>query len=361
MTTTAVQIEDEELKNRCITLGVNEDREQTKAIHALQRERQTLEGLLAKQRRAAILSVHRNAQRLLRPLPVVNPYALALTFRDDCTRTRRDHMKYLTLIRAIALLHQYQREKKTKLAEGVSTEYIEAAIEDIATANRLAHEVLGRSLDELSPQTRRLLLLLDEMVEKECARLAMDRSDHRFTRREVRGYTGMGDTQLKIHLARLLDLEYLAFHKSGKGNGFAYELLYDGRGKDGAPFLMGLIDVKKLEKYIYDKSRSGVNEDRSGSGRPEVGPWSGGGRGAQTAFEPATAKALPVPAPESPEKALIGEDEKKPSYVAVPLRRTDGPVCHRAAAVSPPAGTDLPALAAAPGAGPAAATSPRTF
>ena len=26
---------------------------------------------------------------------------------DSQTRTRRDHMKYLTLIRAIALLHQY--------------------------------------------------------------------------------------------------------------------------------------------------------------------------------------------------------------------------------------------------------------
>jgi DNA primase len=37
-------------------------------------------------------------------------------------------------------------------------------LDDIATANRLAHEVLGRSLDELPPQTRRLLLLIDELV-----------------------------------------------------------------------------------------------------------------------------------------------------------------------------------------------------
>ncbi|MET1534239.1 hypothetical protein [Burkholderia sola] len=33
-----------------------------------------------------------------------------LTFPDDKTRTRRDHTKYLTLIRAIALLCQHQRE-----------------------------------------------------------------------------------------------------------------------------------------------------------------------------------------------------------------------------------------------------------
>ena len=332
MTTTAVQIEDEELQNRCITLGVNEDREQTRAIHALQRECQTLEGLLAKQKRTAIRKVHKNAQRLLRPLAVANPYANLLTFRDDCMRTRRDHMKYLILIRAIALLHQYQREIKTQAVEGQKTEYIEACLADIAVANRLAHEVLGRSLDELSPQTRRLLLLLDEMVARECARLAMDRGDYRFTRREVRGHTGMGDTQLKIHISRLLDLEYLGFHRSGKGNGFAYELLYDGRGKDGAPFLMGLTDVEKLRKYDYDKSRSGVNEDRSGSGRPLVGPRSGGGRDGEKPCEPAPAVALPSSEAKSPKKALIGDEEKKPSYVAAASRRSD----------------TLPSLAAAP-------------
>ena len=33
-------------------------------------------------------------------------------------RTRRDHMKFLTLIQAIALLHQYQREIKTSTRRG---------------------------------------------------------------------------------------------------------------------------------------------------------------------------------------------------------------------------------------------------
>ena len=50
LTTTAIEL-DEELLNRCLVLAVNEDREQTQAIHQLQRERQTLEGLLRKQKR----------------------------------------------------------------------------------------------------------------------------------------------------------------------------------------------------------------------------------------------------------------------------------------------------------------------
>jgi len=148
LTTTAIEI-DEELLNRCIVLTVDEGREQTRAIHELQRKRQTLEGLLQRQDRSQILKLHQNAQRLLRPLHVVNPYASELTFVDHQTRTRRDHMKYLTLIRAIALLHQYQREIKSVQHQGGQLRYIEVSKSDIQVANRLAHQVLGRCLDEL--------------------------------------------------------------------------------------------------------------------------------------------------------------------------------------------------------------------
>ena len=44
LTTTAIDIDDE-LLNRCLVLTVNEGREQTRAIHALQRRQQTLAGL----------------------------------------------------------------------------------------------------------------------------------------------------------------------------------------------------------------------------------------------------------------------------------------------------------------------------
>ena len=93
LTTTAIDL-DEELLNRCLVLSVNEERAQTQAIHKLQREQQTLEGLLRRQERAAIIRLHQNAQRLLKPLLVANPYAPELTFPDHRTRTRRDHVKY---------------------------------------------------------------------------------------------------------------------------------------------------------------------------------------------------------------------------------------------------------------------------
>lgn len=64
LTTTATDV-DEELMNRCLVLAVNEDREQTRAIHQKQREAQTLEGLKARMRQDKIVRLHRNAQRLL--------------------------------------------------------------------------------------------------------------------------------------------------------------------------------------------------------------------------------------------------------------------------------------------------------
>src|SRR6185369_1006413 len=110
--------------------------------------------------------LHQNAQRLLRPLLVANPFARELTFLDDRTRTRRDFPKYLALIRTVALLHQYQREVKVVQHLGGPIEYVEVTLDDIATANRLAAAVLGRSLDELPPQTRRVLQLLEGFVQK---------------------------------------------------------------------------------------------------------------------------------------------------------------------------------------------------
>lgn len=271
LTTTAIHL-DEELLNRCLVLSVDEEREQTQAIHRVQREAQTLEGLLRRQEREAILAVHRNAQRLLKPVFVANPYARELTFLDSQTRTRRDHMKYLTLIRSIALLHQWQRPHKTIEHRSRTVEYIEVTLDDIAVANRLAHEVLGRSLDELPPQTRRLLLLIDEYVTGECERQKIERADYRFSRRDVRTFTGWGDTQLKIHLHRLEEMEYLLVHRGGRGQSFVYELVFTRPENGGKPVLGGLIDVGRLR---YDAKKSGAPGRLSGSGRPQVGGVSG--------------------------------------------------------------------------------------
>ena len=282
LTTTAAEI-DEELLNRCLVLSINEGRAQTQAIHAAQRERRTLAGLHARSEREAVVKLHQDAQRLLEPLAVVNPYAHRLTFLDDRTRTRRDHEKYLTLIDVIALLHQHQRVLRTAGHGDTLVRYVEVTLDDIALANRLAHEILGRTLDELPPQTRRLLGLIVEMVDQECAAQQVRRAQHRFSRRRLREVTKWGDTQLKIHLTRLTELEYLLVHRSGRGQSFEYELLYDGAAEEMGPHISGLIDVEALRQACgaqhYDAERSGSAALQSALGRGAVGGQSGPGRG----------------------------------------------------------------------------------
>jgi DNA primase len=247
LTTTAIDV-DEELLNRCLVLSVNESREQTEAIHARQRQRQTLAGLLQTADREGIQSLHHNVQRLLASIAVVNPFADRLTFLADKTRTRRDHMKYLTLIRAITLLHQHQREVKTVEHRGRPLAYIEVTRSDIELANRIAHEVLGRTLDELPPQTRRLLNLTRAMVVERADAERIKPADVRFTRRDIRDATQWSDNQLKVHCARLAEMEYLLVHGGSRGHSLRYELVWDGPDdNERARHLCGLIDPAQFD------------------------------------------------------------------------------------------------------------------
>jgi DNA primase len=245
LTTTAIDV-DEELVNRCLVLTINESREQTRRILARQRSGRTLAGLVATSDAEAIRKLHQNAQRLLRPLAVVNPYAEELTFLDDRTRMRRDHAKYLTLIEAITLLRQHQRDIKALRQGGAVIEYIEVTLEDIALTNRLAHEVLGRSLDELPPQTRRVLGLIESLVTDRMQHSAILRADVRFSRRELRNRCGMSDAAIRVHLERLVAMEYVRLVTGKNGQRFEYELLFDGDLNLSTPQRMGLIDVEAL-------------------------------------------------------------------------------------------------------------------
>ncbi len=222
--------------------------------------------------------------------------------------------KYLTLIRAIALLHQHQREVKTIEHEGKPVEYIEATLEDIATANRLAAEVLGCSLDELPPQTRRLLELIDGWVTKETGRLKKGRADFHFSRKAVRAATGWTDFQVRVHLGRLVELEYVLVHRGGRGQSFVYELLYEGQGQDGRPFVIGLVDDELLRSGATTETSRGCEADFEGASSPGRAP-----------FEPTLSpvEIAPPPAPEATflplvaarfDEALPGGNGKVSSY-----------------------------------------------
>ncbi len=266
--TTTAERPDVELQNRSIVQHVNESPEQTAAIHALQRSAYTLSGHATVSERQEITKLHQNAQRLLEPLRVVIPWADQLKFRHDQIRMRRDHAKYLSLIASITLLHQHQRPRKMRTVNGQSVEYLEATLDDAELANRLASQVMGQSLDALLPQTRQLLVLIDDYVNRRSEREHKPRSLIRFTQRELREAWGWSDFQIRKHLSRLVELEYVLIHRTGHGNQRHYELLYDGQGRDGEKFLLGLVDTEKLNASPSE----GGNEHLAGRNEPHASP-----------------------------------------------------------------------------------------
>jgi DNA primase len=273
LTTTAINL-DEELQNRCLTLAVDESPAQTDRIHQLQRQRRTLAGLIAKEERQEVLAKLKNAQRLLQPVPVLNPYAPDLTFPSGQTRNRRDHEKYLTLIDAIALLHQHQRPRGQHVVRGRALEHIAVTLEDIALANQIAPEVLGRSLDELPPQTRRLLEYVRDIVttkrKTESAKTAST-----FSRREIKDACGWSLTQVRVHLERLVELEYLAIRCGRMGGPFQYELLIEIDAPENIAHI-GLIDVEELRKtHAYDMGVAWPTGEVAGGGKTTPPPTTG--------------------------------------------------------------------------------------
>jgi DNA primase len=302
LTTTAQDV-DEELLNRCLVLTVNEEQEQTRAIHRKQREAQTIEGLWARRKRSSIVRLHRNAQRLLKPIAIVNNHAIEMPdFPDAVTRTRRDQMKLLTLIQAIALLHQHQRPIKTSTLDGETLEYIEATQEDVKLAHTLIRQVLGPSLDELPPHTRRLLVAVDRMVTAESERLQIERNKVHFTRRTVRQYTRWGDTQLRMHMKRLEEMEYLVVRRGGNGQTFVYQLC---------------VDLEGIGEVESDHNRAGLEGDLAGGARVAGGGMAGG---APVDEWPVSMRAGAASSVKTPEHSGTGGGEKTaaPRIVAAP-------------------------------------------
>ncbi len=222
VTTTSSNLNDE-TRSRFLVVSVDESREQTRRVLEIQRRRETGEA----PPREEILRRHHTIQRCLRPLKVINPFAPHLVFPDHRLSTRREHPKYLALIRAVAFLRQYQRKED----KGV----IQVEIEDIQVAHKLCDAILGQSLEDLSPPARRLL---EEIYSW--------RLKGRFTRGEVRGRLGWGMGQVYRYLDELVREEWV-LDRGGKPK--EYELAWDGReGK----VLLGLRSLEDLLAFIRE-------------------------------------------------------------------------------------------------------------
>ena len=239
---------DPETKSRFLVTGIDESREQTRRILDFQRKRHSVSGLQVNLEKERVLALHRNFQRLLKAVAVVNPHIDKLSYSDDRLQGRRAQPQYLNIIHTVAFLRQMQKEVKKHTAKNKNVEYIEVDETDIEIGHKLAVEILGKTLDELSIPARDLLELIDKMLsarfakilEKEGKDTSTFKRDLTFTRRELREFSGWTNTRLHKHIKELVNLEYVLM-ESGRCNSLqTYKFLYDGEGKAGEKFIPGM-------------------------------------------------------------------------------------------------------------------------
>jgi DNA primase catalytic core len=224
ITTTSAEAFDEETRSRFVLLSLNESIEQTRAILERQRRNYSLSGVLEQAEAEAIRATHHHAQRLLKPLAVANPFVEYLTYPAERLIHRREQRKYLSLINAVALLHQHQREVKTAQRGAVEIEYVEVELSDIALANGLAETVLGVALDELAPPVRGMFAALTQACRQKAEELNIKAADVQLTRRDIRELTAWSDWQVRMYCQKLVEMEYLYATPAVNGKASVYQL-----------------------------------------------------------------------------------------------------------------------------------------
>jgi hypothetical protein len=158
----------------------------------------------------------------------------------------------------------------------------------------------------MPPQTRRFLELLWKHVKETSEAKHLEPTQVRFSQRDIREQTRWSQMQVKRHLAKLAELEYLIIHSGGRGQQWRYEVIYRGEGQENERFLLGLIGTANLSD---DGNRGAQNGERGISGAPQGQGGGGGGSPPEKPRKPSNHKPSSQPAAETTENTQQGEDE----------------------------------------------------
>jgi energy-coupling factor transporter ATP-binding protein EcfA2 len=232
-----------ENSSRCFELYMDESPAQTRRIHAQQRLNRLLFDYDPESIADAIRTRHHNAQRMLKPMRVVIPYADKLTFPSEWLRTRRDNERFLSLIEAITFLHQHQR---TQGETSTGKPYVVATVADYRLAYDLARDVLACTLHELSREAQTLWEALVPWVSTKAPANPLGLV---FTFKDLRELTtSQSNHRLRLAMTELTEMEYVALLAGQNGKKFEFQLLtVDVKSR---PSLTGLLRPEDLERLL---------------------------------------------------------------------------------------------------------------
>lgn len=231
-------------ESRCLVLYLDQSRRQHQAI--LRYQKRLSAGKVDEGQAVRLRRLVQNAQRLLKPVAVRNPYAERLALPPHVAQPRRTNQLYLDLIETVTFYHQYQRDLRTDEATGEV--FIRTSLSDIEAANELISAVLTGKADELTGACRCFLTRLRTWMEKQ------ERTS--FYAGEVREAQRLAPTSLKRYLGQLRAYGYVEVVGGSRyRKGFEYELTALGRAEDPEAavrsFLAGQLgELKRVETAV---------------------------------------------------------------------------------------------------------------
>jgi hypothetical protein len=200
----------EDNMSRVFLIAVDESAGQTKRIIHYQQE--VAGGIIEREKEQESRTFLQNCIRLLKPYEVINPYAGQIQLPEEAHKIRRLNDLYLSFVKQITLLHQYQR-RKDEQGRLVSSK------EDLRAANDIMFESIVLKVDELDGGLRQFFERLKQYVMDAGGR------DKPFILREVRHSLHLSKTQLHRYINELMSMEYL--QQSGYANkGFQYKIVW---------------------------------------------------------------------------------------------------------------------------------------
>ena len=211
ISTTTDMVLDPQLETRTLTLSVDESEEQTKRIHELQALFDKKPWLKEEIRRRA--EVIRNVIKLGHhsPVYVVIPFSDRINFPVSDQRTRRDRVKFTTLIKASAYLHEEMRPRIMYRGK----EYIIAFPADFYIAKELSQKILRETLLGLPKTLERVLKVCRELEDNE----------EPITSKTVAAKAGCSIQTASRYLRDLNNIGYLSVLQGGKGRAKIYETI----------------------------------------------------------------------------------------------------------------------------------------
>ena len=227
---------------RCFEIPLDESEAQTQRILERQRQARCFVSKNPQQTQETICKRHHDAQRMLEVAKVFIPYVKYLTFPTRWIRARRDHERFLSLIEASTLVHQFQR-KSGEFEDG--GRYFLATLEDYRVAYKLSKEILNATFHELTRDARELweqiLFMARELP-----------SGKEFTRKKLRNFTGWQQHRLRDALRELVEMEYVNVLSGQQGSAYNYQVNEPDNVSGQAPASSSLLTPEQLAERLKE-------------------------------------------------------------------------------------------------------------